>query len=595
MFLFFRSSAITTQSTLHSVLFIALISLLSILYFPQLAQAAVIPDDPGNFITTWNTENPGTSNDDQITIFGSGIGFSYEIYWEDTASSTINGTTTLITSSSYTLTFPSPGIYEVQASGTIPKLCFFRCDGDEDKLLTVEQWGVNKWQDLVQAFESANNLRVLDTDAPDLSNVTSLFFLFKDADLFNDPVNHWDVSTIEDMRSTFAGTNFNQPLNNWEVGNVTNMERIFEETPFNQDISNWDVSNVDRFFFMFRNSDFNQPVNNWDVSSSTNFLGMFRDSSFNQPLDQWEVSSDASLSVMFKDNPAFNQPINSWEFSGSLRQTFQGATAFNQPLDQWTVAKGTNFNSTFDGATAFDQDLSSWQIASATVMTNFLRGTALSQANQDATLSSFATQAVDNDIQNIPLHIGVKSYSSIGANAITTLQGLGWTIDEQYQATYSPGQNATLIGTGTQSPLDRGATTTSVEIKPDSRCTFQSWSDGSKDNPRNDVLTDNLSVEALVSCASRSGGTSARARANNLEAQGKTDEAKELRDRFNITTSTQSTDATTTIEDTIAIVQTFIDRNDDKPVDRTTVIKLLTLLLALVETLTSLLLEVEGS
>lgn len=34
------------------------------------------------FITTWKTDNPGTSNDNQITIPTTGIGYNYDIDWE---------------------------------------------------------------------------------------------------------------------------------------------------------------------------------------------------------------------------------------------------------------------------------------------------------------------------------------------------------------------------------------------------------------------------------------------------------------------------------------------------------------------------------
>jgi surface protein len=199
----------------------------SLILAPTSLFAAVTPDAPTNFITTWNTENPGTSANNQITIPGTGVGYNYEIYWENTASSTQNGTTSLITASSYTLTFPEPGIYEVQASGTFPRIRFGN-GGDRQKILTVEQWGNIAWTSMESAFYGANNLRVPATDAPDLSGVTSMRSMFRNAAAFNDPVNHWDVSNVQDMQSVFRLTpSFNQPLNDWDVSNVTNMRTMF--------------------------------------------------------------------------------------------------------------------------------------------------------------------------------------------------------------------------------------------------------------------------------------------------------------------------------------------------------------------------------
>ena len=38
---------------------------------------------------------------------------------------------------------------------------------------------------------------------------------------------------------------FNQPLNNWNASNVNNMACMFQQAKsFNQNISNWNVSNV---------------------------------------------------------------------------------------------------------------------------------------------------------------------------------------------------------------------------------------------------------------------------------------------------------------------------------------------------------------
>ena len=76
------------------------------------------------------------------------------------------------------------------------------------------------------------------------SPVPSVFFLlvflvlrFGDdkAPSFNQPLNNWNVSNVEDMEGMFAGAqSFNQPLNNWNVSNVWYMEGMFyNATSFN--------------------------------------------------------------------------------------------------------------------------------------------------------------------------------------------------------------------------------------------------------------------------------------------------------------------------------------------------------------------------
>ena len=53
-------------------------------------------------------------------------------------------------------------------------------------------------------------------------------FMFWGAESFNQPLNNWNVSNVEDMEGMFAGAqSFNQPLNNWNVSNVWYMEAMF--------------------------------------------------------------------------------------------------------------------------------------------------------------------------------------------------------------------------------------------------------------------------------------------------------------------------------------------------------------------------------
>ena len=45
---------------------------------------------------------------------------------------------------------------------------------------------------------------------------------------FNQPLNNWDVSNVENMFGMFCNAeSFNQPLNNWDVSNVIYMDEMF--------------------------------------------------------------------------------------------------------------------------------------------------------------------------------------------------------------------------------------------------------------------------------------------------------------------------------------------------------------------------------
>ena len=537
--------------TMHYLLTFTLF-LSAIVFLPTLTHAQVTPDDPGNFITTWDTENPGSSNSDQITIPGTGGGYNYAVYWESLTDSNATGTVATTTANTLTITFPVPGQYEVQIAGEFPRIIFL-IGGDKEKILTVEQWGSIAWTSMDGAFSGCSNLRVPATDAPDLSGVSSMRYMFVNADSFNEDINHWIVSNVTDMGYLFQGTAlFNQPLDNWNTSNVTDMGGMFYQT-----------------------ESFNQPINTWDTSSNTN---MFQ---------------------MFNSAQAFNQPLNNWDVSRvtDMRVVFASARVFNQPLNDWNTASATNMFGLFAQATSFDQRLDGWDISNVTDMTLLFENLTFSPQNLDSTLSSWATQATTNTIENIPLHLGLKTYSETGATALYTLRGLGWTITEQYQASYTPGTNATLIGTGTQSPLNSGDTTDSVEVRPDNRCNFTSWSDGNTDNPRSDTVTDNLTVEAVVTCSSPSSGTSARTQAKKATEYGNDTQADLITERFLKDDTTSSSTPPETLEESLKEVERLpdtIDRIKASNPTPETIRTLITLLLELVQALTLLLVEGEG-
>ena len=103
-------------------------------------------------------------------------------------------------------------------------------------------------------------------------------------------------------------------ISNWDVSNVTNMHGMFKNAhSFNQPLNKWNVSKVETMGRMFWHAEsFNQPLNNWNVSNVTNMWYMFDGaSSFNQPLNKWNVSNDVTyMRRMFDGADSFNQPLH---------------------------------------------------------------------------------------------------------------------------------------------------------------------------------------------------------------------------------------------------------------------------------------------
>ena len=53
-------------------------------------------------------------------------------------------------------------------------------------------------------------------------------FMFYGCATFDQPLNSWDVSSVENTESMFNGARaFNQPLDSWKPANLKNQHRMF--------------------------------------------------------------------------------------------------------------------------------------------------------------------------------------------------------------------------------------------------------------------------------------------------------------------------------------------------------------------------------
>jgi len=253
------------------------------------------------FITVWQTDLQGVSEDDQIRI--PGFGTDYLIEWEELGNPTNQGT--LTGNNEQTVTFPYAGIYRVSISGNFNRIRFNN-GGDRLKLLSIEQWGDIEWSRMEEAFYGCSNMTYAATDVPDLRRVLSTVSMFRSCTSFDGMINNWDVSTITEMSNMFQeAESFNQPLDQWDVSNVRQMDGMFlGAISFNQPLKDWDVSGVTRMSVMFSDAvSFNQPLDNWDVREVTFMNGMFlRASSFNQNLGMWEINPSNRLAQMLNNS-----------------------------------------------------------------------------------------------------------------------------------------------------------------------------------------------------------------------------------------------------------------------------------------------------
>jgi surface protein len=410
------------------------------------------------FITTWKTDNPGISEDNQITIpTYPGETYDYTVDWGD-------GTSDIGVTGDIMHNYTVPGLYEVAISGLFPRI-YFNYDGnpenvgDKDKIIAVEQWGDLNWTSMEQAFNGCMNMDVVATDAPNLSNVTSMSGIFAGctslvgnssfsswnttniitmsqafygANLFNQDIGNWDVSNVINLYGMFLGAkSFNQPLGDWNTSNVQDMRYMFSGAKvFNQDLNLWDVSGIQTFIAMFALTDaFNGDISSWNVQGANDMVSMFAGAlAFNQPLDQWDVSNVTNFSNMFASAESFNQNISSWNVSAAtaMKGMFSGAGIFNQDLSNWDVINVTDMSFMFADAQSFDQDLGSWAISSVVNMEFMFSDTGISKENYDSLLLGWSSLPI---IQNgVEFNAGNSRYCNGTEGRQYLIGTYGWNI-----------------------------------------------------------------------------------------------------------------------------------------------------------------------
>ncbi|MCZ3063080.1 BspA family leucine-rich repeat surface protein [Acinetobacter baumannii] len=227
---------------------------------------------------------------------------------------------------------------------------------------------------------------------------------------FNQRVNSWDVSQVEDAGYCFANaTNFDREVN-WDAPKLLSINNLLMGTAkFNKDITirsakptnisfmlngaasfnsklNIDTSECDNFSNMLAGAKkFNQPLTNFNFGKAVflnNFLlgaasfnqtvefgnmpnlveayYLFAESAFNKPI-KFNAPNLRDASGWFSYNKAFNNTITgSFRSVVSMAYFFWYATSFNQPINDWDIRNVSNFEGFIRGATSFNQDLSAW-------------------------------------------------------------------------------------------------------------------------------------------------------------------------------------------------------------------------------------------
>ena len=131
------------------------------------------------------------------------------------------------------VTFRDPGIHKITILRSIGDFSndpyfpaiYFNNSGDKHKIVSIDKWGNNRWLIMENAFYGCENLEVNATDAPNLSQATSLENMFRDCPLVDFSLANWGVNNVTNMSGMFTGgrlstDNYDATLNAWAALNL---------------------------------------------------------------------------------------------------------------------------------------------------------------------------------------------------------------------------------------------------------------------------------------------------------------------------------------------------------------------------------------
>jgi len=285
------------------------------------------------FIIEIDSTESGVSNSDQFQFTGAEGDYDVVAKQNDIVVANFNDL-----SNQETITLPSSGVYVLEVKSKevngFNRIAFDN-GGDKDKIIDIKQWGDVVWSSFEESFIGCSNLLATATDAPDLSNVTNMGYMFLNASSANPDTSNWDVSNVTSMNRMFFGaTSANPDTSNWDVGSVTNMRSMFKNAfSANPDVSNWDVSNVtsmNRMFFGATSA--NPNTLNWDVSSVTIMDRMLENSNL----------SEENLTAIYENWSQLNLQQNVTFSAGTIKYNSSGQAGRDILVNtyNWTIEDG---------------------------------------------------------------------------------------------------------------------------------------------------------------------------------------------------------------------------------------------------------------
>ena len=368
------------------------------------------------FISSWQTDNTGTSADDEITIPLTTGPNNFDVDWGDgTQSLGVTQITPL--THSYAVT-GGAGTYNVTITGQITGFRFNN-GGDRRKILNIPEWGPLRFTDDGGAFYGCTNLTTITaTDTPDLTGITTLSSWFRNCFLLKNinAFNTWDLSSVEIATSMLhSATAYYQVLpalpsltdGSFMLFGATSYDQVLPALP----------SLTDGGAMLFGATSYNQilPALPSLMDGGAMLQGA---TAYNQVFPA--LPSLTSGQGMLREATSYNQILPAMPLLSNGFAMLFGATSYNQILP--ALPSLTDGGAMLQDATAFDQSLASMNVSNMTDATNMLLNVTLSTVNYDATWVAWGGLTLKT---GVPFHGGNSTYTLLSAadtarsNAIT--------------------------------------------------------------------------------------------------------------------------------------------------------------------------------
>jgi surface protein len=171
------------------------------------------------------------------------------------------------------------------------------------------------------------------------------------------PYVAWSTSNVTNMGAVFGFDNkvisggvFNNggsdSIKNWDTSKVTTMSFMFKnQDSFNQDIGTKQVTVSASTYSAWTMSAATSISSMLNVGSG--LVGVFNNGG-SDSIKNWDTSNVTVMGNVFRGQKSFNQPINTWNTGKvtGMTGTFYLATGFNQPISNWNISGVTVFNDT---------------------------------------------------------------------------------------------------------------------------------------------------------------------------------------------------------------------------------------------------------